>query len=93
MTISINSVFKQNNANKTAGVDMPDNSEIDLKKMLEEALKENGETDTLSYKWVDDETVEVYNNRGLALHSFLLEVEKLGKDITFEKKTIIKITD
>jgi len=88
MTISVNSVFKQNRDGKSEGQN-PEN----LKELFEAVLKEKNEYSSAEITWLDDETVEVSNISGLSLHSFVLRAEELGKNISYQKKTIIKITD
>lgn len=90
MTISMNSVFThfKDQKNQEANV-----QHKDLKKLLENVLKEKGEYEKANLNWIDDETVEVTDLSGLAIHSFVLRAEELGKNISFEKKTIVKITD
>lgn len=66
-------------------------SESTLKSLLEKVIREKDETTQQNYKWLDDGSVEVSCLSGMCIHSFTLEAEKLGKEISFEKKTIIRI--
>jgi hypothetical protein len=91
MTISIqSSVFHQSKSNLKVVKDAPA-QEKDLRRMLEEEIQRKGEQGQAEWQWLDDETLEINNLSGLALHSFLLKVEELGKNITYKKKTVIEI--
>ena len=89
MTITINSKFTQPNGKS----DRPTSNNVDLKPLFEKVLGEKGELDSSKVKWKDDETVELNSVSNMTLHSFLLEAEKLGKDVTYEKTTTIKINN
>lgn len=66
-----------------------ENSEV--KKLFEKVLNEKGVDPTQGCKWIDGQCIEVDDLPPGALHAFLLEAEKLGKKVGFEKKTIITI--
>ena len=87
MTVSINSVIKH-----PAAKQKQSNENVDLKELLNEIITEKSEA-IENFEWVDEDTLEVKSNKGFSLHTFILEAEKLGKNISFEKKMLIKITD
>ena len=94
MTITLNSVHSQPNPGKGQNQPHPSSgTKHDLKALFNELLKETGEDNLTSSIWIDDETVDASKVSGMTLHRFTLLVTKLGKDVTYEKKTIIKITD
>lgn len=64
----------------------------ELKTMFEKILKQKNEYDQAKVNWVDDQSVELKNVSNQCLHSFLLEAEKQGKDISFTKQTVITIS-
>lgn len=64
--------------------------EEDLKALLEATIEEKGES-LHQVKWIDEDRVELNTISGLALHSFLLKVEQLGKSIQYTKTTKIEI--
>jgi len=68
-------------------------SRSDIRQLFEKVMKEKGAYHPDRFQWLDDETVEVTFMPGLPVHNFVLEAEALGKKVTYEKKTIVKITD
>ncbi len=89
MTISLQSTINKPNpsTNKQKVVQTPE-----LKNMFENILKQKNEYDKAQVNWVDDESVELKNVSNQCLHSFLIEAEKQGKDISFTKQTVITIS-
>ena len=94
MTITVNNIIKHRNASKNVQTDSSDMvNSLSLKEIFKKELQKKGEYDENNVRWIDDETVEVTKVSGLALHSFALRAEEMGKDITYHKKTILKIND
>lgn len=93
MTLTINSSCSQPNASKNIGMNAESADNEILKGVLENVMKEKGEYDGSNLNWVDNDTVEVSCLSSLAIHSFVLKAEQLGKDVTYEKRVVIKITD
>lgn len=89
MRISLQSTINKPNPglNKSKAVHTPE-----LKTMFENILKQKNEYDQAKVNWVDDQSVELKNVSNQCLHSFLLEAEKQGKDISFTKQTVITIS-
>lgn len=63
-----------------------------LKSLFIDMLKSKNEYNESSIQWSDDETVEISNISNMSLHTFLLKAEKMGKDISYTKRTIIEIS-
>ncbi|MGB3465572.1 MAG: hypothetical protein WBA74_09890 [Cyclobacteriaceae bacterium] len=63
----------------------------EIRELFNKVLTEKGIDSADNIKWIDNQNIEVNDLPPSALHTFLLEAEKLGKKIGFEKKTIIKI--
>lgn len=61
------------------------------KKLFEEWIRSQELKKQSSFKWLDDETIELKGLSSLNLHSFLLKLEELGIKIKYEHKTIITI--
>lgn len=91
MTISIESKIAHPSCAKVSTEDRQSVKVEELKNMFENVLKEKNEFSPDKLKWLDEKTVQVDELSGLSLHSFLLKVEELGKDVTFTKKTVIEI--
>lgn len=64
-----------------------------MAELLTSTLKKKREFDESHIKWLDSETVELSNVSNLTIHSFILQAEALGKDITYSKQTTIKISN
>ena len=62
-----------------------------MKYLLVRVLSEKGFDTDKTCNWIDDQSIEVKDIPAGALHCFLLEAEKLGKSVGFEKRTVIKI--
>lgn len=62
-----------------------------LKAALIEVLQERNAYHPDKVNWKDEETMEVSGLSHFAMHALVLKAEELGKKITFEKQTIIKI--
>lgn len=88
----MNTVFTQENPAKKLEK-KPEFEQKSLQELFKEELIKKGEYDESKIKWIDHETVEVTNCSGLAVHSFALRAEEMGKDIEYHKKTILKIKD
>ena len=63
-----------------------------LKDLFDQVMEERSET-TDKIKWIDDETVEVSGVSGACMHQFALRAEELGKEVSYQKKIFIKISD
>ncbi|QSE99264.1 hypothetical protein [Fulvivirga lutea] len=87
MTIYINSTYS---GERTDVLERPDNN-ADLKSLLKETLNEKSESGK-NIKWIDDNTLEINGVAPMALHTFVLKAEELGKEIKYTKKTIIEIS-
>ncbi|MEP2948441.1 MAG: hypothetical protein ABJO91_00415 [Ekhidna sp.] len=89
----MNSIFSQTNAAKTLQEKSMNfqNEELPLSEVFKQELMKKGEYDESKIRWIDHETVEVTNISGLAIHSFALRAEEMGKDIEYNKQTILKI--
>jgi hypothetical protein len=61
--------------------------------VLTEVITQMQDANGSKVNWVDSNTVEVSCLSGLCIHSFVLELEKLGKKVSYEKKTYLKIAD
>ena len=64
-----------------------------LFKLFESTLKEKGEYNLEELKWNGDDELELEYLSNNALYSFVMEAEKLGKKISFEKVHKIRVTD
>ena len=62
------------------------------KEVLYQVLEQHGKLDQANLSWLDDDTIELSNISGPVLHSFVLRMEELGRDVSFDKKTIINIS-
>ncbi len=89
ITIMLNSLFIHPSPFKKKAEDLTDE---DIKKMFESTMRKKGGMRSSELNWVDDNTVEVTNFPGLAVHNFVLQMEELGKQVTFERTTKIKIS-
>lgn len=92
MIISQESTVLHPNPIKPNSNALPSTDDSKLKELFIDVLKDKDEYDEAVVNWRDDETVEVNNISNMSLHSFLLKAEQMGKDITYTKKTIIKIS-
>lgn len=90
MIISTESTVVQPSPKKNSVSETENDSQ--LKKVFIDVLKSKNEYDESCIEWLDDETVSCNNVSTMSLHSFLLQAEKMGKDISYTKKTIIKIS-
>ena len=61
--------------------------------VFEKALKENNEYDLDEITWNGEDELEMKYISSASLNAFMLEAEKLGKSISFEKVLKVKITD
>ena len=64
-----------------------------LYKIFETTLQSKGEYNLDEIKWNSDDELEMSYLSNNALHSFVLEAEKLGKKVTYEKSLTVKISD
>ena len=64
-----------------------------LYRIFEETLKAKGEYNLNEINWNGDDELEMEYLSQNALHTFILEAEKLGKKITYNKSLTIKISD
>lgn len=87
MTIKINSTLKQERCSSS----MHDAEKDKLVEILKKELEKKGELNNCNFQWEDDDTLVLDNITGLALHSFLLRAEELGKEVVCEKQTVLKI--
>jgi hypothetical protein len=92
MIISQESTVLHPNPIKPNNHAQPSTDDSKLKELFIDVLKDKDEYDETAVNWRDEETVEVNNISNMSLHSFLLKAEQMGKDITYTKKTIIKIS-
>ncbi len=58
-----------------------------------ETMKSKGGSGSVKSNWLDHSEVEVRGMSHMTLHSFLLEAEKLGKNLEYVKTLTVKITD
>jgi len=91
MTIMINSIFTNESPAKAHMMQQPQTEDTELKELFEEVLREKGEFNEDNIRWVDGNTVELSSVSSLAIHSFVLRAEALGKDVAYEKCTKIRI--
>jgi hypothetical protein len=63
-----------------------------LRELLETTISEGKDLDDLQMNWAGD-TVELQGVSKMALHSFILKAEELGKKITYTKTYQVSITD
>ena len=61
--------------------------------IFESTLKSKGEYDLDQIKWNSDDELEMKYLSNNALHSFVLEAEKLGKKISYEKVLRVKVSN
>lgn len=92
MRITLNANYNHTVTDKQEG-NSKNKTLINLKSLFAENLKNEVEHKKGSITWTDNESVEVTGVSLIALHRFILEAEKLGKSIRFEKKTVIEIID
>lgn len=64
----------------------------ELKEILKKAISEGKDLDGLEMNWSGD-TVELKGVSKMALHSFILKAEELGKNVTYTKTYKVSITD
>lgn len=64
-----------------------------LQELFNETLKNKGEYPTAKIEELDGNKLEVQGVSQMALHSFILEAEKLGKQIKYTKTYSVKISD
>ncbi len=64
-----------------------------MAQLFESTMRSKGEFNPSKMNWVDDNVVEVEGLSQMALHSFLLEAEALGKEVTYTKQTTIRISN
>lgn len=64
-----------------------------LYKIFETTLKSKGEYNLDEISWNSDDELEMNYLSNNALHSFVLEAEKLGKKVTYQKSLTVKISD
>lgn len=64
-----------------------------LSELLTTTLKEKGELKEDNIEWIDHETVRLKNVSNLAVHSFVLQAESLGKNVTYTNETSIRISN
>lgn len=92
MTVMINTSIANGMMAKQSIADQNSSTEkADLKQLLEKVLSDKGVDADKTCNWIDEQSIEVKDIPAGALHCFLLEAEKLGKSVGFEKRTIIKI--
>lgn len=65
----------------------------DLSELFKKSISEKDAISLEDIEWVDDKTVKLSGDASTNIHSFVLLAEALGKDITYTKQTIIKISD
>ena len=85
MTISVQSSMNHVSPKK-------EESTATLKDVFVELLKERGEYDTNNITWNSDDEVVVSKINHFTLHQLVLKAEELGKQISFEKNTVIKFS-
>lgn len=88
MKITIQSNYRQESSPSVKKVN--DSSLNELKMLFENMMKHDEE---LNIKWVDESEVVLNKIPSMQLHSFLLQAERLGKNIEYHKQTVIKIVD
>ena len=91
MIISIEKKMPQPSCTTHTGMETKAADSEKLKSLFHNVLIEKQEMERCNIDWVDNKTVVVDQLSGMALHNFLLKVEKLGKSITLTKKTVIEI--
>ena len=64
----------------------------ELKSILMDSLEGDKMCENADLKWHDDGTVEVVGANNNALHRFALKCEQFGKNISFERQTIIHVS-
>ncbi|MFY0599215.1 MAG: hypothetical protein JXR03_06055 [Cyclobacteriaceae bacterium] len=64
-----------------------------VKQLFVDVLKNKNEYDESKLKWDGKEDLAVQDISSIALHNFYLEVEKLGKKIKLENRTVIQVVD
>jgi peroxiredoxin len=91
MTITVNSIIKHRNASKNVQADSSDTvNSLSLKEIFKKELEKKGEYNDSNIHWIDDETVEVTNVSGLAIHSFALRAEEMGQRYHLSQKKHFK---
>lgn len=94
MTITVKQQLHQSNHLKVLRNDQHSTtSDPRVKELFETVLREKNAYNEEKMVWLNDSTVEITGASGLALHSFVLRAEELGKTVAYEKKTVIKIID
>ncbi|WP_306643679.1 hypothetical protein [Sanyastnella coralliicola] len=89
MTITLNSPAKHQLA---SSANAATEDKALAKRIFEEVMQKKCEYDTAECIWTDDNTVEITGLSGPAVHRFILELEKNGKDVSFERKMVIRIS-
>lgn len=82
----INKTFKH----ETSNVSVSSSNNQQLKELFESIVSPKLSTKA---QWVNDDEVIMEQDASIALHSFLLKAERLGKNIEYVKQTVIKIVD
>lgn len=91
LCIRMTNTMIQKNFSKSSLTNEPAMTSVSAKDLFERTVKNKGEHNSVKTRFVDDSTMEVEGLSKMALHSYLLEAEKLGKKIEFVKTTTIKI--
>lgn len=69
------------------------NESDSLEKLFQETIQSKGEGNPARIKRTASNELEIEGLSGMALHSFMLKAEQLGKNITYMKTLKIKIND
>ncbi len=92
MRITIEKEFTQEAPVNVAGNATSD-SASNTRKLLLGYLKEKSALNKCKLSWEGSEQVAIENIDALTLHGFMLEMEKMGKQVNIQKKTIIEVID
>lgn len=86
MTIKISKHFEDKKRNVQA-FDLKDEK---LKELFQEKVINQGKLKE-NYKWLENGVLEIEGTAPMAVHSFILEAEKLGLNVKYTKNTIIEL--
>jgi hypothetical protein len=63
---------------------------LNVKEVFEKVIRDHDEQNVLNPIWIGTNKVEI-ENKGLSLHTFMLEVERLGLTVEYKQKMEIEI--
>ena len=68
-------------------------SDVNLNNLLLDVLKKKGELENAKINWTSENEVELSTVSMMTLHHFIIEAEKLGKNVTLDRSIVVTVTD